>query len=186
MSDFPVQTTDSAEADAKATLETAERTFGFVPNLFGVMATSPALVEAYLQLSGLFGKTSLSATEQQVVLLATSEYNGCTYCVAAHSVVAQMSKVPADVIEDLRAGRPLADAKLEALRRLTVAIVDRRGWPAEEAVKAFFDAGYSEKQYLEVVLGIGLKTLSNYTNHAASTPLDDAFKPAEWRRVEAA
>ena len=183
MSQFPVQTVESAPEASKATLEATQKAYGFLPNLFGVMANSPALVEAYASLSKIFGKSSFSPTEQQIVLLATSELNGCTYCMAAHSVVAQMSKVPADVIEALRAGQPLADSKLEALRQLTVAIVETRGWPSEDVVKAFHDAGYSEAQYLEVVLGIGLKTLSNYTNHAASTPLDANFKAAEWSKA---
>ena len=183
MSQFPVQTIESAPEASKATLEATQKAYGFLPNLFGVMANSPALVEAYASLSKIFGKSSFSPTEQQIVLLATSELNGCTYCMAAHSVVAQMSKVPADVIEALRAGQPLADSKLEALRQLTVAIVETRGWPSEDVVKAFHDAGYSEAQYLEVVLGIGLKTLSNYTNHAASTPLDANFKAAEWSKA---
>ena len=183
MSQFPVHTVESAPEASKATLEATQKGYGFLPNLFGVMASSPALVEAYASLSKIFGKSSFSPTEQQIVLLATSELNGCTYCMAAHSVVAQMSKVPADVIEALRAGQPLADSKLEALRQLTVAIVETRGWPSADVVKAFHDAGYSEAQYLEVVLGIGLKTLSNYTNHAASTPLDDNFQAAEWAKA---
>ncbi|MEM8997879.1 MAG: carboxymuconolactone decarboxylase family protein, partial [Acidobacteriota bacterium] len=168
---------------SKATLEATQKAYGFLPNLFGTMATSPALVEAYAALSKIFGSTSFSPTEQQIVLLATSELNGCTYCMAAHSVVAKMSKVPDDVIDALRSNTPLADAKLEALRRLTVAVVESRGWPSEDVVQAFHDAGYTPAQYLEVVLGIGLKTLSNYTNHIAQTPLDDAFEPAAWSKA---
>ncbi|MEM7515469.1 MAG: carboxymuconolactone decarboxylase family protein [Planctomycetota bacterium] len=184
MSQFPVQTLESAPEASKSTLEATKKAYGFLPNLFGTMATSPALVEAYAALSKIFGSTSFSPTEQQIVLLATSELNGCTYCMAAHSVVAKMSKVPDDVIEALRSNQPLGDAKLEALRRLTVAVVESRGWPSEEVVQAFYDAGYTPAQYLEVVLGIGLKTLSNYTNHIAQTPLDDAFKPAAWSKAD--
>ncbi|MEM1178375.1 MAG: carboxymuconolactone decarboxylase family protein [Acidobacteriota bacterium] len=183
MSQFPVHTAASAPEASKATLEATQKAYGFLPNLFGTMASSPALVEAYASLSKIFGSTSFSPTEQQIVLLATSELNGCTYCMAAHSVVAKMAKVSDGVIEALRANQPLADAKLEALRRLTVSVVESRGWPEEATLQAFYDAGYTPAQYLEVVLGVGLKTLSNYTNHIASTPLDPAFQPAAWTKA---
>ena len=183
MSQFPIQTPASAPEAAQPILEKAKKANGFVPNLYGVMANAPALLEAYTSVAAALAKGSLSATEQQVVLIAASELNGCTYCVAAHSVIAKMSKVPADVVESLRNDQPLADAKLEALRQLAKAIVESRGWPSEDVVSAFYAAGYGQQQYLEVVLGIGLKTLSNYTNHATATPLDAAFQPAAWEKA---
>ncbi|MEM1201735.1 MAG: carboxymuconolactone decarboxylase family protein [Acidobacteriota bacterium] len=185
MSQFQVHTQETAPAAAD-TLAQVEKGYGFLPNLIGVMAEAPALAEAYVAVAGAFGKSSLSATEQQTVLLAASTVNGCTYCVAAHTTVGQMTKVPADVLESLRAGEALADPKLEALRRLTVAVVESRGWPSQELVQGFFDAGYGRQQLLEVVLGVGLKTLSNYTNHLADTPLDAAFAANAWQRSEAA
>jgi alkylhydroperoxidase family enzyme len=91
-----------------------------------------------------------------------------------------MQKVPDEVVRALRDGLPLADARLQSLRALTVGIVERRGWPAEPTVAAFFAAGYAHEQFLEVILGVGMKTLSNYTNHIAHTPLDKQFAAAAW------
>ncbi len=173
-------TIDSAPEQARPLLEKAKQNYGFVPNLLGVMAHAPATLEAYMTLSGLFDQTSLSPTERQVVLLAISAENQCTYCVAAHTVIAQMQKVDTDVVEAIRNGEPIPDDKLEALRRFAVEVVTTRGWPSDEARQAFHDAGYSEAHVLEVILGVGMKTLSNYTNHAAETPLDEAFSDAAW------
>ena len=51
----------------------------------------------------------------------------------------------------------------------------------EEAAKeAFFAAGYGTAEYLEVVVGVTVKTLSTYVNHAAATPLDPAFQATKW------
>ena len=33
---------------------------------------------------------------------------------------------------------------------------------------------------LEILVGVMLKTLSNYTNHLAHTPLDAVFAPNAW------
>ena len=144
------------------------------------MAHAPALLQAYLSVSSLFDETSPTATERQVVLLAASVENHCGYCVAAHTAIASMQKVSNDVVTAIRNIVPIADAKLEALRKFVEETVETRGWASESARKGLFAAGYTEPQALEVILGIGMKTLSNYTNHLAETPLDNAFCKMAW------
>ncbi len=170
----------TAPEAAREVLAQVRKKFGFVPNLLGNMANAPALLKAYLSVSALLDETSLTPTERQIVLLAASAKNNCTYCVAAHSAIASMQKVPQDVVSSLRNRQPIADAKLEALRRFVEETVETRGWPSEATCKRFLEAGYSESQALEVLVGIGQKTLSNYTNHLAHTPLDEQFAPAAW------
>lgn len=141
------------------------------------------MLKAYATLSRIFDETSFNATERQIVLLTVSLVNGCEYCIAAHSVIAAMQKVPDDVVHAIRAGQPIADKKLEALRRFTAAVVSSRGWPSDADTAAFLGAGYARQQVLEVVLGVGMKTLSNYANHIAETPLDQAFTSAAWSKA---
>ncbi|MEL6179709.1 MAG: carboxymuconolactone decarboxylase family protein, partial [Myxococcota bacterium] len=124
----------------------------------------------------------LSPTELQTVLLAVSVDNGCSYCVAAHSTVAQMSNVPDHVVKSLRDNTTIDDPKLEALRLFAKSVVDKRGWLDESDLEAFFAAGYGKQQVLEVITAISLKTLSNYTNHIANTPLDEPFTKNTWKR----
>ncbi len=177
---YPYHTLDSAPEDARSTLQTAIDTFGMLPNLTAKMATSPALAEGYLTLSRIFERSSLSPAERQVVLLATSRYNVCTYCMGAHSVLADMSGVPTTVTDAVRDDLPIPDLRLEALRRFTTCVVDTRGRPEHSEIEHFFSAGYGPQQVLDVVLGVGLKTLSNYTNHMAGTELDAAFSSRAW------
>lgn len=106
--------------------------------------------------------------------------NGCDYCMAAHTVIAGMSSVPAATVDALRAGAPLPDARLDVLARFTRAVVRERGRLPEAEVGAFLAAGFTAAQVLEVVLGVAMKTLSNYANHLARTPLDAAFAAARW------
>lgn len=177
---LPVNTTDGAPPEARDLLDAACSKFGFVPNLLGVMANAPALLEGYMALASAFEKSSLSATERQVVLLATSFENGCDYCMAAHSAIASMQRVAPDVVAALRENRPIADSKLQALREFAAEMVRARGWPTPAAAARFTAAGYRPAQTLDVVLGIGVKTLSNYCNHLAATPLDEAFVTTKW------
>ena len=180
MKDFPTHTMDSAPADAKPILQAAMKGYGFVPNLYATMAEAPAIFEGYTMLSAIFGKTDLSETERQIILMTNNRLNGCKYCMAAHTTLSQMAGVPDEVIESLRNDTPIAEPKLEALRQFAIVINDSRGWPSESQIDAFFTAGYTRQNALEVILGTALKTLSNYTNHIAETDLDKPFAANAW------
>lgn len=182
MTTFNVHTLDTAPQPSKVFVEAAKKTFGFIPNLIGVLAESPAALEGYLAVADAFGKSSLTAAEKQVVLIATSVENACEYCVAAHTTVGGMQKVPTSILDALREAREIDDPKLEALRALTVSIVKRRGYADTGAVDAFFAAGYTKSQLLDVITGVTQKTLSNYVNLVAATPLDPQFEKAAWSK----
>lgn len=184
MSHYHFHTPDSAPEAAHQVLADAERKLGFVPNLYAGLANAPAALEGYLAVSACFDKSSLTPTERQVVLLATSVANGCEFCVAAHSMIAKaMVGVPAEVVTKLREHKEPEDPKLAALTAFTRAVVEERGWVADHpAFTRFLEAGYSPAQALEVVLGVTQKTLSNYANHLLATPLNPAFESERWSR----
>ncbi|HEX9782345.1 MAG TPA: carboxymuconolactone decarboxylase family protein [Opitutaceae bacterium] len=184
---FTVHNKDTAPAASKSVLDDTAKVYGFVPNLYGVFAESPLAVSAYLQLSGLIkDRASLTPQEQQIVMIAVSVANGCDYCVAAHSVVGAMARVPADTIQALREGRAPADSKTAALAAFVRSVVSHRGWVPAADLQAFLDAGYTRSHVLDVLTINALKTLSNYTNHLAGTPLDHAFAPQRWVKPAAA
>ncbi len=110
MTTFPVHSSETAPEDSKRVLAAAQKKFGFVPNLFRVMAEAPAAAEAYMAVMDIFESSSLSDAEKQTILLSASLVNECDYCMAAHSMVAGMKSVPAEIVEALRAGTTLADA----------------------------------------------------------------------------
>ena len=186
MTEFTTYSIATAPEASKPFLEGAKKAFGFEANLLGNMAEAPALLEGYLTLSGIFDKTNLSATEQQIILMTNNRLNGCTYCMAAHTTISQGQKVPADIIEALRNGTPIADPKLEALRTFAAVINETRGWPDAADVEAFLAAGYTRQTVLEVILGTSLKVMSNYTNHITKTVLDAAFQANAWIADESA
>lgn len=186
MQPFEVHTTQTAPAASRMQLQQIAKSFSFIPNLAGVLAEAPAALEAYFTLGRLLDQTSLTPAERQVVLLAVSRENRCEYCMAAHTVIARMQKVPEAVIEAVRQGERVPDSKLEALGLFTAALVRKRGRPDRAELQAFFDAGYTKRNVLEVIVGLAMKTVSNYTNHMAQTPLDDAFANAAWAPVDCA
>lgn len=173
---------ENAPEESKEVIEEVTNAYGFFPNIFGMMAAAPMGPRTYMDLNAILDQTSLNDTEVQTVLLTTSYENDCNYCMAAHTAVAGMKKVPDDVVQALREGTPISDSKLEALRYLTSSIVKTRGYPSKEALKAFTDAGYGQAQLVEILIGIATKTFTNYLNHIVDTPLDEAFASTKWEK----
>ncbi|WGS87656.1 carboxymuconolactone decarboxylase family protein [Methylomonas sp. UP202] len=181
MSQFQIHSILTANASAKPLLEGSLKKYGFVSNLHGGLAEAAAALKAYIELTALFDQTSFCPTERQVILLAISAENHCTYCVAAHSMIAKhMAKSDPAIIEALRNGKPLPDSQLDALAGFTRAVVKNLGLVCGQTLEKFIAAGYSRAQVLEVLLGVAFKTLSNYTNHIINTPLDVAFQAEAW------
>lgn len=180
MADFPLHTLDTAPAQTRDKLEAVQSKMGFIPNLFDQLAEAPAALEAYLALNELLGKTSFSPAEQQVLVLSIAVENRCEFCVAAHSGGAKKAGVPEAVIEALRNRRDVPDTRLAALADFAQAVVRERGWVAEDEVESFLEAGFTKQNVFEVILGVSLKTLSNYSNHIAGTPLNPELSSFAW------
>ncbi len=178
---LPSRDVGDADPAIAAVLSKAQSKLGFLPNMYRNMANAPALLETYMAGYDAFRNDSgLTPAEQETVLLAISRTNGCEYCVAAHSVIADMSKVPTDVTDALRDGRPLPDARLDALATFTAAMVESHGLPTAVDLDAFLGAGFTEVDVLQVLLAIAVKTISNYSNHLFHTEVDKAFAGRVW------
>lgn len=180
MLDLKLHTIDTAPEGSRDAIAGVKESYGFVPNLIATLANAPSAVNAYVGVASALEESSLTPVEQQVVLLATSFENRCHYCMAAHSVVARGAGAADEVVDALRDGEPIPDPRLEALRSFTTSMVRNRGWVPEEDLTAFLAADFSKEQVLDVLAGVTLKTLSNYMNHIAETPLDEGFRTAEW------
>ena len=179
---FEIFDETTAPEPAREMLKKAKADFGMIPNLEGVMANAPALLSAYVESWTGFETTSLSPIEQQVVYMTTNFENNCEYCVPWHTKLSQFAKMPKEEIQNLREGRALADPKLNALHKFTKAVVRTRGSIAPADLEAFQMAGYSIQQSLEVILGVAIKVMSNYTNALAQTPLDKTVQNLAWNK----
>lgn len=182
---FKLHDVASAPGSTKPELTAAEQAFGAIPNLYRGFATNPATLKVYLAFNELLKEHGqLSPVEQQLVYLTVSAENGCSYCVGAHSVLAIMAKIPEQIRIELRGRRPLSDPKLNQLREFTLSVMRHGGRVPEKDLDAFQAAGYDQRHVLEVLTILAQKTLSNYYNHMAHTPLDDMFASQQWATSE--
>ncbi|WP_288048179.1 carboxymuconolactone decarboxylase family protein [Acidiphilium sp.] len=183
---LPGQSLESSDAAVRRVLEKAKAQVGFIPNMYANMVNSPGVLDTYLDGYARFRSDStFTLVEQEVVFLVISVSNGCGYCTAAHSMIAdKMSKVPADVLAALRTRKPIADPWLAALAKFTQTMFDTRGRPSQADLNSFRAAGFSDRHALEIVLALAVKTLSNYSNHLFHTEVDGMF--ADYKLAPAA
>ena len=182
MSKFTIHTLESAPTDSKPLLEKSLKNYGMIANLHGVMAEAPQLLEAYQNVHQLFVDSSLNHEELTVVWQSINVENECHYCVPAHTGIAGMMNVDPTLNQALRDEEPLPTEKLEVLRETALLLVRNRGHLTEEEVQKFHSVGYKNQQLLEIILGISQKTMSNFVNHIAKTPVDAPFQKFAWER----
>jgi alkylhydroperoxidase family enzyme len=182
MTSLTIHTKESAPEKSKPLLEGSLKSFGMIPNLHGILASAPKVLEGYQVLHQLFTETSFNAEELTVVWQAINVEHGCHYCVPAHTGIAHSMKVDPALTEALRNQEKMPTPKLQALFNMTLIILRNRGHVTQEQLNDFYDVGYNEQQILEIILGLAQKVISNYTNHIGNTPVDDTFAQFAWTK----
>ena len=163
---------ETAPAAARPLLEGVKQMLGSVPNLFRIAANSPATLEGYLGLNGALAKGSLKPQTRERIALAVAQFNGCDYCLSAHTYLGKnLAKLDDAEIEANRRGAS-NDPQADAAVRFAVKLVRDRGQVTDADVSAVKMAGYSEAEIVEIVAHVALNTLTNYLNEAFGTPID--------------
>jgi uncharacterized peroxidase-related enzyme len=182
---FEAKTIETADPIAATIMSDTNKKLGFVPNMYGLMANNPSLLEAYTSSYNTFrANAGFSPQEQEVVFLSVAFENNCKYCMAAHSFVGdKMTNVPEEVTNAIRNNTEVPDEKLKALSLFTRVMTVKRGNPSQAEIDNFLNAGYTQNHILGVITGIGVKTMSNYFNHIADTPVDDIFAVRKWSKT---
>ena len=153
-------------------LEAVKKQLGVVPNLYRLLANSPAALEGFLGLSGALGKGMLPAATRERIALAVAEINGSNYCLSAHSYLGKsMAKLDDAEITANRDGRS-NDPKADAAVKFAAKVARERGHISEADLRAVKAAGYDDAQVIEIVQHVALNEFTNYINLVAQTDID--------------
>ncbi|MGW5707023.1 carboxymuconolactone decarboxylase family protein [Amycolatopsis japonica] len=161
---FTDHTVETAPEASRRAMEATIRKFGHLPAAVARQASSPELLDGFLKLSASFERTTLDPLARETVVMTVATRNGCEVCVEIHTGKLKGHHADDDVIAALRSQQPVPDERLEAIRQFTVAVLETAGAVDDETLRTFFGHGYTERNALEVVMGIGAYTMSTLAN----------------------
>lgn len=163
---------EKATGKTKEVLDTVKQKMGGkVPNIFKIMANSPAAVEAYLGMSGALANGVLSPQLREKIAITCAEVHLCEYCLSAHYAIAKSIGMSEADLEEARLERS-KDKKEDAALSLARLIITTRGELRDESLPQFRDAGLTDAEITEVVAHVALNTFTNYFNLIAKTEID--------------
>jgi alkylhydroperoxidase family enzyme len=144
------------------------------------MASSPSLVNGFVGTFGQFHGSAFTGAERQVLLLTNAVTNKSAWAVAFHSTLALGEGVDEGDVERIRRGELPSEPRLAALSALTRSLIEQRGHVGDDDVDRFVGAGFADEQVLDVVAGIGVSTMANYTGNIAVPALEEPFATQSW------
>ena len=173
MSRIPTPATiDAAPPASRPLLEAVKKQLGVAPNLFRMVANSPAALEGYVSLLGALGKGTLPVATHERIALAVAELNSCDYCLSAHTYLGRnVAKLDDAELAANRAGGS-NDPKAAAAVRFAVTVIRQRGHVGDEDLRAVRAEGYTDGEIVEIVQHVALNTWTNYVNSVARTVID--------------
>jgi uncharacterized peroxidase-related enzyme len=173
MSRIPAPATiDAAPAASRPLLETVKKQLGVTPNLFRMVANSPAALEGYVGLIGALGKGTLPAATRERIALTVAELNSCDYCLSAHTYLGKNVAKLDDAEMTLNRAGTSNDPKAAAAVRFAAVVLRNRGHLSDEDLDVARGAGYSDGEIVEIVLHVALNIWTNYINNVAQTAID--------------
>jgi uncharacterized peroxidase-related enzyme len=172
---------EAAPTASRALLQRIKDQLGAVPNMFRLLANSPAALEGLTNLRSALATGELDTRTAERIALAVAQIDGCDYCLSAHSYVgAKVAKLDSAELIANRNGRS-NDRKADVAVRFAVRLVQTRGHVGEAEIEAVRAAGYSDAAILEIIAHVALSTFTNYLNEAFDTPVD--FPPVRAAQV---
>ena len=176
MSTFNVPTREEVSESNQQIFDTLKGKLGFVPNLYATFALSENALANYLSFSG--AKTSLKAKEIEVINLAVSNVNDCSYCQSAHTAIAKMNGFTDEQALELRAGHASFDSQIDALAKFARNLAENRGHASQDAIANLLNAGYTKENLVDAITAAGVKTIANYLHNATQIAVDFPEVPA--------
>jgi AhpD family alkylhydroperoxidase len=181
MSRLPLHTPESAPAASLPYIQRVITNNGYLPNLVAALSNAPTALETYLTVAEINSRSSLTLAEREVVQITAASIHGCEFCVAGHTAIA-LKKAGMDraLVAALQRRGLTSEPRFDALVAFVRAVIVSRGNVADGELADFIEAGFSQAQALEVVLGVSLATLCNFTNNLARNSINpelEAFRP---------
>ena len=162
---------EEANTNSQAIFNNVKSKIGMLPNLYATMGVSDKLLGGFLAFTETLKSGEFTGKEYEAIALATSQANGCAYCLSAHTAIGKMNGFTEEEALELR-NNSIVDSKLNALVILVNEMINLKGHPTDATVDNFFEAGYNKSAFVEVIAIVALTTITNNIYHNGGFEID--------------
>ena len=162
---------EEANENSQAIFNNVKSKIGMLPNLYATMGVSDKLLEGFLTFTETLKNGEFSGKEYEAIALATSQVNNCAYCLSAHTAIGKMNGFTEEETLDLRFNSS-SNSKLNSLVILASELAKEKGKPSETAVQNFFEVGYTNAAFAELIAVVSLTTITNTIYHNGGFEID--------------
>jgi len=152
---------------------------GFVPNIFRALGHRPAELRAFLDYHDALmdRQDGLSKAERELVVVATSGANHCTYCVVAHGAILRIRSRDPHLADRVAVNpwRAELDERGRAIVDLALALTRQPEMFADADVARARSAGLTEDEIWDVGAITALFAASNRLAHLAALQPNPEF-----------
>jgi uncharacterized peroxidase-related enzyme len=162
MSRIAIPSRDNAPSASQPILDAVNKQLGVVPNLFRLVALSPAALTGMTSLSGALTK-ALDVKTRERIALAVAQVNGCDYCLSAHTYLG---------LNLANRKGASSDPKADAAVRFAAKVAENRGRVSDGDLAAVRAGGFTDAQIVEIVAVVVENVFTNFINIVADTDID--------------
>jgi len=172
MSRIPIPAVDDAPEASKGFLAAADARLGMVPNLYRIVANSPAALEALTLFYGALDKGELEALTRERIAFAVAEVNGCDYCLSAQTFRVREAQLLDDIEITANRNGASCDIRADAAVRFAAKLAQGRGEVSDADFAAVKAAGYSNAEVVEIIAHVAVNVFAGTANKALETDID--------------
>jgi len=176
---FPVTELDELPDDLRERVGVIAQKSGFVPNIFRALGHRPAELRAFLDYHDALmdRQDGLSKAERELVVVATSGANHCTYCVVAHGAILRIRSRDPHLADRVAVNpwRAELDERGRAIVDLALALARQPETFGDADVVQARSAGLTDDEIWDVGAITALFAASNRLAHLAALQPNPEF-----------
>lgn len=179
ISRYPVPQMNELPEDIKQTFLAVQEQMGFIPNVLFALAHRPAELRAFLAYNeALTNKESgLTPADREMIIIAHSNYNGCTYCVMSHGAALRLATNNQTIADQIAVNYLEADItpRQKAMIDFAMKVTTDSRSINEEDFKGLRNYGFSDEDIWDIAGLTAFYNLSNRMMNFAAVRPDDEF-----------
>lgn len=179
ISRYPVPKLEDLPPDIRERIETVQEKSGFIPNVFLALAHRPDEFRAFFQYNDtvMQKENGLSKAEKEMIVVATSAANDCTYCVISHGAILRIYSKNPLISDQIAIDYAKADITPRQKAMLDFA-VKLAIYPADVDATDYANLrehGWSDEDAWDIAAIASFFSLSNRMAHFAAMRPNDEF-----------